>query len=130
MNTTSAEHDRLTIPPTVWDMDAIRSANRVRGLHWFESGSMRFFRSRVGQTVYQGPGGVYFVSSEQFVGSDGRAHARRYTVRRFDPVTAGIETVGEFNRMTASQARTRARQLASGTSTPASSGAGSAEAEV
>ncbi len=52
---------------------------------------MRFFHSRVGEYGYQGPGGVYFVSSERF----SRDYPRLYTVRRQDP-DGSIETVGEF----------------------------------
>lgn len=77
-----------------WTIDAIKRANADRGLHYFERGTMRFFRSRVGQTVYQGPGGIYFVTSEQFVPSSGRPEPRRYSVRKFNPETADISTAG------------------------------------
>mgnify|MGYP003526637488 CR=1 FL=1 len=60
--------------------------------HWFSRDTMRFFLSRVGEYGYQGPGGVYFVSSERF-SRDGSP--RLYTVRRQDP-DGSIETVGEF----------------------------------
>lgn len=56
------------------DIDAIKSANRVTGGHFFDRDTMRFFRTRVLETVY---GGRYFVTSDapQWDGP------RRYTVR-------------------------------------------------
>lgn len=77
-----------------WDIESIKHANTVRGMHWFDKSTLRFFSSRVGSTVYQGPGGVYFTSSEQF---DARS-PRLYSVRKFNPETGGVETVGEFQR--------------------------------
>ena len=60
------------------------------GRHWFDPDTMRFFKTRMGRWGYRGPGGTYFVTSEQ-----GPGMPRLYTVRRL----AGpgrIETVGEF----------------------------------
>ena len=72
-------------------------------IYWFEPGTMRFFRSRVSETVY--PGG-YFVTSEQ--GPNG---VRRYSVRQC--VDGSISTVGEFQAyQTAAQAH-RAAQMES-----------------
>ena len=60
------------------------------GRHWFDPDTMRFFKTRLGRRGYRGPGGTYFVSSEQ-----GPGMPREYTVRRL--VGPGhIETVGEF----------------------------------
>ena len=81
------------------DIGDIRKANKAAGHHWFDPDSMRFFRSRIGSKVYEGPGGIYFVSSEQFVGSDWIAAPRRYTVRKFDPTTGGVDTAGESNKL-------------------------------
>lgn len=68
-------------------MDDVRRANERAGHHWFEPETMRFFRSRVGETLY---GGRYFVSSEK--GPDG---SRRYSVREAK-ADGSISTVGEF----------------------------------
>lgn len=95
-------------------MSDIKAANAAKDGHWFEPATLRFFRSRVGDTVYQGPGGVYFVSSEQFVDSRGNADERRFTVRQFDPESGDINTVGEFNKLTRSAAITEAKRLARG----------------
>ena len=69
-------------------MADVKEANRAIGHHWFEPSSMRFFRSRVGQTLY---GGRYFISSEQF---DDQS-PRLYTVREVKP-DGSIGTVGQF----------------------------------
>lgn len=90
-----------------WTMDDIKSACRVRGSHWFDPGAMRYFKCRILDTVYQGTGGVYFVSSEKY-----NDHPRRYTVRKFDPESADISTVGEFNDLTKYMAIKTAQELA------------------
>jgi len=72
---------------------------------------MRFFRSRIGQTVYgvwtgsagpglhtRRPGGQYFITSERF-----DDNPRRYTVRRYNPDDHTIGTVGEFMEYKTSQ---------------------------
>lgn len=79
---------------------------------WFHPSNMRFFRSRLLPTVYQGPGGVYFVSSEQFVGSE-TTHERRYTVRQYDVDNDDIKTVHGFNEHTKAKAKLLARVSAS-----------------
>ena len=96
------------------DIYDIELANRQVGHHFFDVGTKRFFRSRIGRNVYEGSGGVYFVTSEQFEGSNGSRAPRRYTVRRFDPATAHIDTVGEFNVLSAAQAQRMAAKLATG----------------
>jgi len=76
--------------------------------HWFDPGTMRFFSSRVGQTGWEGPGGTYFVSSEQFDSTS----PRLYTVRR-QKSGGDIDTVGEFQGYTSrAAADARARHLA------------------
>jgi len=98
----------------MWTMQEIREANRKAGFHWFDADTLRFFRSRIGERVYQGAGGIYFVSSEQFVGSDGRGKPRAYTVRVFNPETGDVSTARgvEFNTLTRSQANTLAKKFA------------------
>jgi len=97
----------------IWDIDDIKMADRAAGRYFFEQSSMRFFRSRIGNTVYQGPGGIYFITSEQFVGSQETA-PRKFTVRRFIPDPVDIRTVSDFNNLTRSQAHTIAKRLAKG----------------
>jgi len=69
-------------------MDQIKQANHEAGGYWFSPGARRFFRSRLGRTVYRGR---YFVSSEQ----QDDNHPRRYTIRRAGD-DGRISTVGEF----------------------------------
>ena len=91
-----------------WRMDCIRRANEDARMYWFSPDTMRFFRSRVSDQVYQGPGGIYFVSSER-----GPEMPRMYTVRRFRPDTGGVETAEEFQGYAkATQARRVAARLA------------------
>ena len=66
---------------------------------------MRFFKSRVGDTVFQGIGGVFFVTSERFDYDS----PRKYIVREFIPETGNIDTIGDFNELSYAQARSRAR---------------------
>lgn len=44
----------------------IKRANKAAGLHWFEPETLDFFKSRISGEVYEGPGGVYFVTSERY----------------------------------------------------------------
>lgn len=75
-----------------WTIATIKKANIAAGRNWFEPGTMRFFNTRCLPTVYQGPGGIYFVTSE--VAPSGE---KAYTVRQFVPEHGRIETVGEFH---------------------------------
>jgi hypothetical protein len=93
----------------------IKRANRQAGFHFFEPATMRFFDSRTGQEAYQGAGGTFFVSSEQFHGSNGHSAARHYSVRKFDPLSGDIDTVGGFQAYrTSAAARQAALKLAHG----------------
>lgn len=70
------------------DMEEVKTANAVAGRHWFEPSTMRFFRGRVGRTLY---GGQYFVSSEQF-----DEHSPRLYTVRVARENGAIGTIGEF----------------------------------
>ena len=90
-----------------YSMEDIKRANEEKGFYFFTPGAMKFFKSRFGDTVFQGIGGIYFVTSEKF---DWQS-PRNYTVRQFNPETGKISTVGEFNELSYSQARARAKYL-------------------
>jgi len=68
-----------------------------KGSHFFDADSMRFFRSRILETIALKGDFVYFLTSEQFA-SRGNIAPRKYTIRRLDLMStnANIETVGEF----------------------------------
>jgi hypothetical protein len=70
--------------------------NPGEGRHWFDRSTMRFFRTKLPRVGYQADNGdIYFVTSEQFVGSHS-IDPRRYTVRKL--IGQGdIQTIGEFN---------------------------------
>lgn len=74
----------------------LKDMNRAAGGHFFDRGAMRCFRSRVVPGIFNGPGGIYFVSSE----SNYNDTARSFTVRKFDPADGSIDTFGEFNKWT------------------------------
>ena len=87
----------------------IKRANREAGRFWFSPATLRFFESRILPSVYEGPGGIYFITSEQ-----GPHGPRAYTVRRFFPGRATIGTVGPFNESTLAECRKLARASAKG----------------
>lgn len=98
-----------------YSIEEIRAANAAAGNHFFDHSTMKFFRSRTLPRVYQGSGGIYFVTSEQFVPSSGFPDARRFTVRRFRPEEdADIRTVGEFYQLSRREATTAAARLSAG----------------
>lgn len=100
-----------------WTMDSIKSCNAARGHHWFDRSTLRFFRSRVSRTVYQGPGGVYFVSSEQkSPAAWGMGWgSRKFTVRKFNPKDCSVSTVQDFQKFfDGREAAAAAKRLARG----------------
>lgn len=77
------------------------------GGHWFSKDTMRFFSSRLPDYAYLKGDNAYFITSEKdFSGSN-----RFYTIREFNRNTGEIETIGDFNNMTKTEAR---RELAYG----------------
>ena len=91
----------------------IKQANVNAGCFFFEPSAMRFFRSRVCADVFEGPGGIYFVTSEQFEASDGWRAARRYTVHGFDPATGHIRGHDAFQKHATRRSALRAAKRAS-----------------
>lgn len=75
--------------------------------YFFSAGAMKGFKSRVSELIYQGVESVYFVTSERY-----GENPRRYTVRRFDLNTLGIETVSEFYQLNKGAAHGAASRLA------------------
>lgn len=73
--------------------------------HFFDPGSMRFFDSRTSQGGWRVGDKAYFLTSERFHGSS-YSGARLYTVRVLDYKTGDVDTVGDFNKLTRSQANT------------------------
>jgi len=48
------------------NINEIKKRNADSGRHFFEAGTMAFFSSRVCSEVYEGRGGVFFVTSERY----------------------------------------------------------------
>jgi hypothetical protein len=93
-------------------MAGIRAHNEAAGFFFFSRGAMRFFRSRVLPYVYQGPGGVAFVTSEKTGFDD--ASPRRHTARTYNPATGEVRTLGPSHTLRRSEARQLAKWYASG----------------
>jgi hypothetical protein len=86
------------------NIDDIMKANADAGQHFFAPDTLRFFRSRIGQTVYGvwkdgRPLGQYFVTSEK----TGDCQPRLYTVRRYNPEDHTISTASEYMEYKTSQ---------------------------
>jgi len=98
-----------------WTLTEIKAANSKAGFHFFDPDTMRFFRSQIGK-LYQGIGGVFLVTSEQFSSYSWRG----YTIRQVTPATGDVNTVDgcPFNEWTASKANYWAEKLAKGDRLP------------
>lgn len=76
------------------NMADVKAANKAIGHHFFDKDAMRFFNSRIEGELY---GGRYFVTSEQFVDSDGVAAPRKYTIREVKE-DGRIDDASEFQQ--------------------------------
>lgn len=100
----------MTATAKQWTINDIQAAMRARGSHWWDPDTMRYFGCRVSDAVLQGPGGIYFVTSE-YTGFD--RQGRGYTVRKFDPDTCDIANAESLNSYASrSGALNAARKLA------------------
>jgi hypothetical protein len=103
-------------PVPIYTMEVIKRHNAEVEHHFFDAETMRFFRSRVcAATLAQGPGGVFFVTSE----ADHTGTSRRYTVRQYDPKTGFVDSAlgddNSFQRFRTREAAARvAKRLAAG----------------
>lgn len=89
-------------------MSRIVAAANAAGSHWFEPGSMRFFRTRLPRSALTDSNGrSWFVTSEAQPGGP-----RRYSVRCFTPSSGSIATHGEFRSHTSRAAAIRAMRAA------------------
>ncbi len=100
----AAKHARR-MNPEKWTIAKIRAANHAAGYHFFDRKTMQFFKTKIASTVYQGPGGIYFVTSEQY----GDA-SRIYKVRKFNDATSSISSGEDFRDK--ENAKIKARMMA------------------
>lgn len=114
MRLTNQEEDNLMSRTMTQGFDTIgiEEVKAQHKGHFFEPDAMRFFRSRVAELAYRGPGGTYFVTSEQFEDSTGKRWKRLYTVRQFNPETGGVSTVEGFQRYSSRSGATDAAMRA------------------
>lgn len=89
----------------------IKTHNKQASRFFFEPATLRFFSSRISSVVHEGPGGIFFVTSEQF---DWQS-PRLYTIRKYDPATGEIDSASEFQEFAnISTAQRNAAKLAQG----------------
>lgn len=94
----------------IWTHDEIQSAMLAAGSHWWDHTTMRMFGTRLCGPVFCGPDGIYFATSEHNFDKT----ARLYTVRRFDPDSLAISTVGEMGDYRSAAAAAKAARRLSG----------------
>lgn len=92
-----------------YSTNEIARLNREAGGHWFDPDTLRFFSSIIMPKVFHGPCGVFFVSSERISESGDRS----YSVRRFVPESAAVESTDERHDSRAA-AYCAARRMAAG----------------
>jgi len=91
----------ITYPSPFRTVDDVIVANKRAGQHFFDSATMRFFRSRVGGALYAGR---FFITSER---NDMGDYPRLYTVRvAHDDGTIG--EMGEFQQYASWSGATKA----------------------
>ncbi len=95
-----------------WTMADIRRESLKGDRYFFARDTMRHWGSRIEGGPYQGPGGVFFVTSERGAHNDS---PRRFTVREWRAEKCRIHTLGEFQGFrTREDARQAAKDAANG----------------
>lgn len=92
-----------------YTINQIKQANREAGYRWFDPDQMRFFGTQVLPRVYQGPGGVYFITLDKDYSGK-----KLNSLRRFDPETGSVNTVGDAASMSLAEAEAMAYEFAKG----------------
>lgn len=112
----------------IYDRRTAERRNELNGLHWFEPATLRFFASRISEGSFapcESRKCTYFVSSEQFHGSNGYDAGRFYTVRAIAWKGGDVRTVGKFQQYkTRATAARWAGLYAAGTLEPGESAVG------
>ena len=78
-----------------WTVEAMQLANEKAGKHFFSDGAVEFFSSLT-HDIKEGVAGVFFVTSEKCAWD--QTSDRLFTIRRFDPDTSLVSTVGRFQQ--------------------------------
>ena len=103
---------------TTLKISDIKKASRATTFDFFNNDSRKYFDTIVLPEIYQGHGGIFFITSEQVYLLDGTPSSRGFTVRQFNETDSSIQSIGLFNELTESQAIARAKQLANGLINP------------
>lgn len=90
-----------------WTINAIQEAMRKEGSHWWDPDTMKCFGTEVLPEVYEGTGGVYFVTKDKDYKGD-----KAYTVRQFYPDSNGISTMQGLAKWSRRGAVSLAKELA------------------
>lgn len=100
---------------TQYTINDIQAEMRADGSHWWDPDTMRCFGTKVVSPVYQGDGGIYFVTRDKQY-DDSFA----FTVRSYSPTQKQIGRVGELGEHKTKGTATRAaRKLAGSNATEA-----------
>jgi hypothetical protein len=94
-------------------IEEIKSLTEKAGNKFFTPGNMRFANSRISAKTFEGPGGIYFITSEASEHMD-----RRYSVRRFSLNPTRITTVAWHVFLYLGDAYKHAEKLAAGVPIP------------
>jgi len=74
----------------MWTIDRIQQTNRERGFHFFDSSTMRFFRSRVMAQTFEGKHAVYlWLASSSLAVNTPRPANTQFEVSILNPGTYG-----------------------------------------
>lgn len=84
---------------------SIEEIKRKHRGHWFDAGSMRFFKSRLPSYGYRKGNAIYFISSEKM-----DEEPRKFTIRKVDE-TGDVSTVGDFNIMSKNTAKKKLKEI-------------------
>lgn len=91
-------------------IEDIIKRNKQVGDKFFNRDAIKSFGSRVSETVHEGPGGIYFVTSEKQLYSK---TPRVYSVRGFDFETGSVKNRSLYTKYdTLRQAQAAAKELA------------------
>ena len=99
--------------------DLIRDYDRTSSGHYFDPGTMRFFKSKVVDYFRGEKNKAYFITSERFDSTTPRLYTIRVVTRKrascFHGYKYNIETLGEFQSFkTSSQAKKQIEKMMKG----------------
>lgn len=88
-------------------IEDIEAQNKAAGKNFFDSAQVYWWKSQISSRVHDGPGGIFFVTSEP-----GYDNVRRWSVRQFIPETGAVKTAAWSKYGSASQAQSAAAKFA------------------